>query len=141
MQKKPKDPRSTQRKRARKVLENSTRTYQCECSSYPGCKHEGICGYIPSTQGRSDTLDANHINKNLFDLRLSNLEWLCRGCHKRADKRTERGVSTIQDEFGYGGLLEGTSSGSELDETVLHMQENNKEPTSDGNYSELFGIE
>jgi hypothetical protein len=105
MPRRPVDARSTQRKRARKVLEDSGRAYACECRGVPGCEHETPCGYSPSRQSRSDTLDANHVNKNLFDLRPSNLEWLCRGCHKRKDSQTERGTSVLADEFGMSGLL------------------------------------
>lgn len=106
MPKRPKDARSTQRKRARKVLEQGRRPYRCECNGVPGCKHKGICGYTPESQSRSDTLDVNHKNKNIHDNRPSNLEWLCRSCHKNYDKQTERGVSVIEDEFGYAGLLD-----------------------------------
>ena len=139
--KRPKDARSTQRKRARKVLLESGRDYACECTGVPGCEHEKPCGYSPNKQSRSDTLDANHINKNLFDLRPSNLEWLCRGCHKRADKRTERGVSTIADEFGTEILVQqalgigqdGTFNLTEEAAALLHMQahmETERKPAS-----------
>lgn len=50
-------------------------------------------------------LQANHINKNIYDNDPSNLEWLCASCHKERDQQTEKGVSVIDNEFGYGGLL------------------------------------
>lgn len=100
MPKRPEDPRSTWRKRARQVLTAIGREYACECMGVPGCEHEGKCGFTPDEQNRSSTLDANHINKVLSDIRPDNLEWLCRGCHKRKDKQTDKGESIYEDEFG-----------------------------------------
>ena len=47
-------------------------------------------------------LEANHKNKNIMDNDPQNLEWLCPRDHKLEDSKTEKGVSKIQDEFGYG---------------------------------------
>lgn len=94
-----KDPRSTGRKRGRKALQKSGRLYRCACT---GCNSvrcgarfssQELCGYSPQEQGRSDTLDVNHKNKNVLDNDPVNLEWLCRACHKMKDKRTEKGVA------------------------------------------------
>jgi hypothetical protein len=95
-----KDPRSTGRKRARallvKLVKEGEREYSCE-----------DCGHIPtipveqSSRG-GDILDANHKNKNWLDNDPSNLEFLCRPCHYRKDRATEKGVSSIEDEYGYG---------------------------------------
>lgn len=103
MPKDPKDPRSTQRKRARKVLERVGREFKCACPGCKGCKKfdEG-CGYVPTVQSRSDSLDANHVNKNIYDNDPVNLEYLCRPCHKNEDSKTAKGVSKIEDEHGYG---------------------------------------
>jgi hypothetical protein len=102
-----KDPRSTGRKRARalllKLVEEGEREYACEYVGEDG----SICGYkpsIPYTQkSRSgDILDANHKNKNWLDNDSANLEWLCRPHHYKKDRATEKGVSSVDDEFGYG---------------------------------------
>jgi hypothetical protein len=47
------------------------------------------------------TLQANHINKNIMDNDPANLEWLCPSCHREKDNRTAKGVSVIENEFGY----------------------------------------
>jgi hypothetical protein len=95
-----KDARSTGRKRARatliKLVESGERVYQCES-----------CGYVPSisyTESRrgGDILDANHKNKNWLDNDPANLEFLCRPCHYKKDRATDKGVSAVKDEFGYG---------------------------------------
>lgn len=95
----PLDPRSTYRKRARRILislcEAGERAYVCN-----------ECGHIPeihySTPSRSgDILDANHINKIWSDLDPANLEWLCRVCHYAKDRSTEKGVSPVEDDYGY----------------------------------------
>lgn len=100
------DPRSTGRKRGRKVLQNSGRPYECECRDSSHVWHEGTCGWKPESQSRSETLDVNHKNKNLLDNDPVNLEWLCRRCHKAIDSRTEKGVMH-EDERDklYGELL------------------------------------
>lgn len=95
MKKEPLDPRSTGRKRARKVLENIGRPFECaHCKGTPD----------PTKPiGRSNNLDVNHINKNWLDNDPANLEYLCRTCHYKADRVTEKGVSKIKDEYGYAG--------------------------------------
>lgn len=93
------DRRSTGRKRGRAVLVRLTksgeRTYTC-----------ASCGFVPEKgveeSSRSGGLDCNHINKNWMDCDAANLEWLCRPCHYAKDRATEKGVSSIEDEFGYG---------------------------------------
>lgn len=93
------DARSTGRKRGRAVLirlcESGDRTYSCE-----------ECGLVPdksyTESSRSGGLDCNHKNKNWLDNDPANLEWLCRTCHYRKDRMTEKGVSSLEDEFGYG---------------------------------------
>ena len=47
------------------------------------------------------TLQVQHINKNIMDNDPANLEWLCASCHKEVDQQTAKGVSTINDKFGY----------------------------------------
>lgn len=103
----PKDIRSTGRKRARAVLlklvEEGEREFKCECTENHSW-HQGVCGWEPDRTrplGRDNNLDANHINKNLLDVDPANLEWLCRRCHRAKDRETEKGVSRIEDEFGY----------------------------------------
>lgn len=100
----PKDPRSTGRRRGRAVLEKTGRRYQCECEGECGLSHKNPCGYTPSKQSRSDTLDVDHKNKNVLDNDPVNLWWLCRACHKNIDKTTAKGVSRIEDEYGYGDI-------------------------------------
>lgn len=48
------------------------------------------------------TLQVNHINKILRDCDPANLEYLCASCHKERDQQTDKGVSVIEDEHGYG---------------------------------------
>lgn len=106
MPKVPKDPRSTQRKRARKVLFRIRRPFYCV-----------VCGKSPKNGLPKDAprdlelgpidpnmreLQANHINKNIMDNDPVNLEWLCPLHHKQKDMQTEKGVSLIKDEMGYG---------------------------------------
>lgn len=93
------DKRSTGRKRGRAVLKRLTeageRTYTCD-----------TCGYVPEKgleeSSRSGGLDCNHKNKNIMDCDPANLEWACRKCHYAKDRATEKGVSSLEDEFGYG---------------------------------------
>jgi hypothetical protein len=108
----PLDPRSTQRKRARKVLFKTGRPYICA----EIVKDTGSCGQSPidglppdapkhlelGPQTLNSGLQANHINKNIMDNDPANLEWLCAKCHKNKDKKTSKGVSIIDDEMGYG---------------------------------------
>lgn len=103
-----KDPRSTGRKRARKVLEQTERPYACECIRVEHDWHGLPCGWKPETQSRSQTLDANHKNKNILDNDPVNLEWLCRRCHKAIDSMTEKGEMHDEEKDKlYGGLLDG----------------------------------
>lgn len=93
-----KDRRSTGRKRGRAVLIELTkvgeRSYTC-----------ATCGLVPEKSfeesSRTGGLDCNHKNKNIMDCDPSNLEWLCRVCHYAADRATEKGVSTVEDDYGY----------------------------------------
>ena len=112
-----KDPRSTGRKRARRTLERTGRPYACECVG--NCRRvdcgsnftsDGKCGYRPQgEQSRSNTLDANHKNKNWLDNDPANLEWLCRPCHRAIDRQTEKGVENLEfsDSVDYSSMLEG----------------------------------
>ena len=94
-----KDKRSTGRKRGRAVLVKLTlageRSYVC-----------ADCGLIPEKgveeSSRTGGLDCNHKNKNIMDCDPENLQWLCRVCHYKADRATAKGVSSVDDEFGYG---------------------------------------
>lgn len=47
------------------------------------------------------TLQANHINKNIMDNDPYNLQYLCPSCHKEKDQQTEKGISLVDNEFGY----------------------------------------
>lgn len=94
----PIDPRSTWRKRARKVLENAGRPYWCaDCGRSPTVK-DAPGGYYPGMA----TLQADHENKTLSDIDPVNLNWRCSSCHKESDARTAKGVSIKGDEWGYG---------------------------------------
>lgn len=115
-----KDARSTGRKRGRAVLEKEVREgirkYACECVGECGNEHKIPCGYIPppppeglsvaeaGNWKRKHCLDVQHQNKNILDNDPANLSWKCRTCHKGEDSQTEKGVSLIEDEFGYGDL-------------------------------------
>lgn len=107
----PKDPRSTGRKRGRLTLmrrgvpfwcNNCGRSPKVFPSTYP--KELRRLTKLADEDDRYDYifLEANHINKNILDNDPINLEWLCKSCHKQADLKTEKGVSTLDDEFGYG---------------------------------------
>jgi ribosomal protein L37AE/L43A len=102
----PKDPRSTQRKRARKVLFNSGQPYVCaDC----GCSPKDLPADAPQNLELAPvgmqtvgSLQADHENKNIMDNDTANLKWRCPSCHKLSDSRTGKGESTKGDEFGYG---------------------------------------
>jgi hypothetical protein len=94
------DRRSTGRKRGRAVLtlltKSGERDYVC-----------ADCGHIPnlpleSSSRSGDFLDCNHKNKNIMDCDPANLEWLCRPCHYKKDRATAKGVSTVEEDYGYG---------------------------------------
>jgi hypothetical protein len=109
----PKDARSTGRKRGRQSLFRSGRAYRCaDCwkkgvltaprTLPPDCP-KSFTNFAPGILNH--TLQCNHINKNVLDNDTVNLEWLCATCHKLKDQQTSKGVSTIDDEFGYGDIL------------------------------------
>lgn len=94
-----KDPRSTGRKRARKVLFETGRPFLCEhCGYIPDGVNEQGEIVDPQALTRSNNLDANHKNKNILDNDPSNLEWVCRDCHYKLDRATEKGVSGVEDD-------------------------------------------
>ena len=93
----PKDPRSTYRKRLRRVLEGTDRPYWCEKCGRSPTDPEAPGGMFPNVH-----LEANHKNKVLEDLDPANAEWLCTSCHKEEDMKTGKGVSRFGDEYGYG---------------------------------------
>lgn len=108
MAKRPKDARSTGRRRGRASLKKAGRPYECECIRDDHSWHEGKCGYTPEKQSRSDTLDVNHKNKNILDNDPANLEWLCRTCHKAIDSQTGKGEMSDEAESSlYGDLFDG----------------------------------
>jgi hypothetical protein len=110
----PKDPRSTQRKRARRILEQRQTPLVCGYKA-SGEMGEHGCGRSPDPAFADlasggvypgiGTLQVNHINKNIMDNDPVNLEYLCASCHKEIDQTTEKGQSVIDDEFGYGESL------------------------------------
>ena len=109
----PADERSTGRKRGRLKLFRSGRAYRCtDCWTKgiltapptlpPDCP-KSFTNFVAGTL--KHTLQCNHINKNVLDNDPANLEWLCATCHKLKDQTTSKGVSVIDDEFGYGAML------------------------------------
>lgn len=106
--KEPLDPRSTWRKRLRRVLLTTGRPYLCEVcgrtSKHDGDKVDGVVVYVPD-EARFyigiGALQANHRNKELSDIDPANGEWLCASCHKTVDQQTDKGVSLYGDEYGY----------------------------------------
>lgn len=98
MLKDPVDPRSTWRKRARKVLDSVGRPEWCEnCGRSPTDK-EAPGGYYPGM----GTLQVNHKSKVLADIDPANLERLCPSCHKEVDSVSAKGVDPEYDRHGYG---------------------------------------
>lgn len=114
----PVDPRSTQRKRARKLMFAERVPYICGAPSFRSdgnfCGRSPIREKLPPDcpqdidlapewkQFASVTLQCNHINKNIMDNDAVNREWLCPSCHKLEDSKTEKGVSQIKDDpYGY----------------------------------------
>lgn len=65
-----------------------------------------ICSVCKRSQMKymSLIIDADHENKNVLDNDLANLSWKCRSCHKEADQKTAKGVSTVDESTtrGYG---------------------------------------
>lgn len=104
-EKKALDPRSTQRKRARKVLFRLGLPYMCtDCGKSPKSLPADAprnLSLAPVGMRTVSGLQCNHINKVILDNDPANLEWLCNSCHKLKDSRTAKGVSVIKDEFGY----------------------------------------
>lgn len=110
MAKTPKDIRSTGRKRLRAVLFRIKRRYSCRrcgCTSSkrPPDAPNGFENFWPiqevGVRTVASALQANHINKNLLDCDPANGEWLCASCHALEDRQTAKGVSVIENEFGY----------------------------------------
>lgn len=99
----PKDPRSTYRKRARRVLEREVKEGRREFA----CRG---CGWVPEPPlSRSNNLDVNHKNKIISDNDPANLEYLCRDCHYEEDRATEKGVSKqehMDNLYGEGFFLD-----------------------------------
>lgn len=56
---------------------------------------------LSEVQVEGMTLQVNHINKDILDNDLHNLEYLCVSCHKKEDLKTEKGVSQRESEHGY----------------------------------------
>lgn len=102
----PKDPRSTQRKRARQILFRSGEPYVCNhCGKSPKELPKDAPRNLelaPIHLRTVSSLQANHINKDIMDNDLVNLEWLCPSCHKIADSKTEKGVSPVEPDLDYG---------------------------------------
>ena len=102
----PKDPRSTQRKRARRILFRAGVDYICvDCGKSPihlpddAPKHLRLA---PMSMRTVSGLQANHINKDIMDNDLANLEFLCPSCHRLKDNLTPKGVSVKgYDDMGY----------------------------------------
>lgn len=125
MKSEPLDPRSTGRRRGRKVLENIERPYWCRSTDDGGVNNQTIklppskvdptgavvsvgCGRSPSDPNAPggmypgmSQLQVNHINKDILDNDPVNLEWACVRCHKYLDSQTKKGVSIKGDEYGY----------------------------------------
>ncbi len=129
MKAEPLDPRSTGRRRGRKVLEYIGRPFWCGSTEDGGVKVENVtlpdgrtvqvgCGRSPTEEDAPGghypamgQLQVNHINKNVLDNDPVNLEWMCASCHKYKDSQTEKGVSVKgEDEYGYGPPV-GVSTG------------------------------
>lgn len=94
----PKDPRSTYRRRAQKVLEREGRPKWCRKCGRSPVDPKAPGGMYPAM----GTLQVQHINKEISDCDPVNLEYLCPSCHKEEDSQTAKGVSLKTDEFGYG---------------------------------------
>ena len=107
----PLDPRSTQRKRARKVLFRTGRPYVCEkCGKSPLTLPPDAPKALklaPVGMRTVKQIEVNHKNKNIMDNDLANLQYLCSSCHKLTDNKVVKGKAI--DDFGfldgYEGLL------------------------------------
>lgn len=113
----PVDPRSTQRKRARKKLFAEMVPYICGSPHFRSdstfCRRSPTRSGLPKDapkelelapremQDKDLTLQANHISKDIMDNDLINLEWLCPSCHKKEDLKTQTGTITALDDYGY----------------------------------------
>lgn len=107
---KPKDVRSTGRKRGRAVLFRSLRPYRCDICKRtstkppPEIRRREFLEFNWPEENRvlNYSLQVNHINKILIDNDPANLQWLCARCHKLLDGLTEAGESIKGDEHGIG---------------------------------------
>ena len=101
----PKDPRSTMRRRGRNVLFKLRVPYICnECGRSPEIFPRDAPKDLTMAKPYLRTvkqLQVNHINKDITDNDPSNLEFLCPSCHKLKDKQTPKGVSPVEDSWGY----------------------------------------
>jgi len=108
------DWRSTGRKRGRRTLFESRRSFECV-----GVVELSIsCGKTtkepppdappwfeeiwPEEKRDLTQLQVDHENKDYTDNDPANLEWRCASCHRLHDNLTETGVSTTnEDWYGY----------------------------------------
>jgi hypothetical protein len=99
------DPRSTGRRRARKVLYENYVPYvcvDCECTSgvRPKDAPEWFEEIWPIREKMElglvvwSTLQADHEDKDVTNNVIENVNWRCASCHKIHDSQTEKGVST-----------------------------------------------
>lgn len=105
----PKDLRSTGRKRGRAakvaVLIRDGLPYVCEkCGKGPSklpLTVDPLC-LVGGEEGEEFPLEVNHINKDLNDCEEANLQLLCKADHRALDSLSLKGVSLVEDEYGYG---------------------------------------
>jgi len=105
-----KDPRSTQRKRARRILEQRGVPVVCGMRA-SGTFGEDGCGRTPDPNWAHEAyggvytgmapLQVDHISKNIMDNDGVNLQYLCASCHRDKDNKTAKGVSRVENEYGY----------------------------------------
>lgn len=99
------DWRSTGRRKARRELYNNYVSYKCNyCGVTSKDPPKDAPGHFDEIWPRERRLldyplQANHKTKDFTINELPFIEWACQPCHKKADKQTAVGVSTIKRDL------------------------------------------
>lgn len=97
------DWRSTGRRKARRVLFNARVDFKCtDCGKTTKAPPKDAPIFFDeiwpyeSRVLNPQSLQADHESKDYTNNNLEDINWRCASCHKKADMKTEKGVSTIE---------------------------------------------